>query len=340
MKLKSLLLVLLVYPAFSQDYKQKELPSEIKGVTVFLKGAQIIRTGEVTVDPGRSMLVVKGLSPFMDEKSIRVKAEGDFTIISVNHNFNYLSGLNKTREVELLRERLASLEVQISTNENLVQVLKEKISVLNANKKIGSYEEGISLVNLKEAIDFFGTEMTKIKEEELKTQLELKSLRTEKGRIEKEIADVIDREELPTGEVRIRVDSEREEKAEFEISYLVENAGWYPNYDIRVTSVEQPIELSYKADVYQNTGVDWDDVKLKFSNADPNQTGLAPDLKTWFLNYPRFTVYENRSDGIHTAGVRSVSGRIFDSEGQSLPGGKHCNQRYINWYRHGYQRIL
>jgi hypothetical protein len=63
---------------FSQTFKEKELKTEINEVTVFLNGAQIFETGTVTIPTGRTILKVKNLSPYLDDKSIQVKADGDF----------------------------------------------------------------------------------------------------------------------------------------------------------------------------------------------------------------------------------------------------------------------
>jgi uncharacterized protein (TIGR02231 family) len=69
--------------------------------------------------------------------------------------------------------------------------------------------------------------------------------------------------------------------------------------------VEQPLSLTYKAEVYQNTGVDWKDVKLKFSNGNPNQNGTAPKLDTWYLSFYRYwyntsSLYGSRSQDYRT----------------------------------------
>src|SRR5699024_926708 len=129
--------------------------------------------------------------------------------------------------------------------------------------------------------------LTAIKSEELNTKLAIKELNEKRSQIEQETASISGKAELPTGEIEIRVESKIKSKGDFKITYLVANTGWYPKYDIRVASVDQPLELKYKADIYQNTGVDWESVKLKLSNGNPNQSGVAPELETWYLNYAR-----------------------------------------------------
>lgn len=60
------------------------------------------------------------------------------------------------------------------------------------------------------------------------------------------------------------------------------------------------MQLTYKAQVYQNTGIDWNDVKLTLSTASPNQSNVKPVLNTWWLNYYNPYAYDykrKRSEG-------------------------------------------
>lgn len=120
-----------------------------------------------------------------------------------------------------------------------------------------------------------------------------------------------------TSEIRIRVKAPAAGSATFQVNYLVANAGWYPKYDVRVKNINEPLQLNYKAEVYQNTGVDWKNVKLRFSNANPNQSGQSPILDKWELNYARFTTV-NKFSVPQTPG--SVSGVVLDETGQPVPG--------------------
>lgn len=94
---------------------------------------------------------------------------------------------------------------------------------------------------------------------------------------------------------------------------MVGNAGWFPSYDIRAKNINEPVQLIYKANVKQDTKVEWSNVKLKFSSADPNVSGVAPELQTYFLNY-------NTLPPTYKLTTNSVRGKVFDSNGQPLPG--------------------
>jgi uncharacterized protein (TIGR02231 family) len=70
-----------------------------------------------------------------------------------------------------------------------------------------------------------------------------------------------------------------------DITYLSNNASWTPFYDLRTESVTAPINMMYKAQVIQNTGIDWKKVKLTLSSGVPNQNNETPNVNPWFLVY-------------------------------------------------------
>ncbi len=320
MKYFTLLLLILANETFSQSFKERELKTKIDEVTIYVQGGLVTRTGKLEIPQGKSILHIKSLSPHIDDKSIQVKATGDFTILSVNHKLNYLNTLKKDEKIDSLEKEIESLEFQISTTESRLQILSEKQSLLDENKNLGGETSGASLTQIKQAIDFYDRELTSIKTEEIKTRLKIKELNKEKNKIEEEISRVLGKDQLPTSEIEIGVDSKNKINGTFKITYLVANTGWYPKYDVRVASVDQPLEIKYKADIYQNTGIDWENVKLKLSNGNPNQSGVAPELETWYLNYARNTILNRSTYGVISNSVRNVSGKILDETGEPLPG--------------------
>ena len=284
--MKTLLLLILPYSLFAQVFPEKEIKTEINGVTVFLRGAQISRTGETSIPSGETVIMIKGLTPQLDDKSIQVKGKGAFTILAVNHQINYLKDLlGKDKKIDSLQTELRRIEDEIVLEKATIDVLTEKMSLLSANKKLGGDNTGVSVTQLQQAINFYETEITKIKKEGIATGKRIRELELTKNKIQNQLKEWSGKAKTPSGEIAVRVRTERATKGQFDISYIVRNAGWAPQYDIRVKDIKSPVELNYKAEVYQNTGVDWNNVRLKFSNKNPNQSGTAPRLQTWYLAF-------------------------------------------------------
>jgi len=73
-----------------------------------------------------------------------------------------------------------------------------------------------------------------------------------------------------------------------ELSYLASNAGWTPLYDIRSEAASGKISLTYKAQVRQQTGLDWNDIKLSISTNNPYANKTKPELSPWYIDYQEF----------------------------------------------------
>ena len=322
MKLQILFFLLLAQQTFGQTFKEVELKSSIKEVTVFLQSAQITRAAKKSITMGKSALIIKGLSPHVDEKSIQVKGIGDLTILSVNHRLNYLNETVRSSKVDSLFKLINKIDSDVALKKARLGVLSVKLSLLNANKTLSGKNTSVSLTQLKQAIDMYDKELMGLKTEELKINTAIIKLNKSREKLALQVNEVRNKKELPSSEIVVRVESKANVQGGFKITYLVANAGWFPKYDVRVKDVQSPIALNYKADVYQNTGVDWKNVKLKFSNGNPNQSGTVPSLNTWYLNYARNTRYQaiTYSSAIpRVAG--SVSGRVTSAEdGLPLPG--------------------
>lgn len=303
--------------AFSQDIKETVLTSKIQDVTLFLSGAQVFENASGQITEGESVILLKGLSPYLDEKSIQVKGQGNFTIQAVNKRLDFMSEKEVGEKVKALEDQIELIRKSQTLSQNRLQVLATKSSVLAANKDLGGNQSGPTMAELRAALEFFDAELTKITAEELKIKTEIAEGETKMQQLQNQISAMQESQNKSTSEIRIRVKAPGSGTASFQVNYLVANAGWYPKYDVRVKNINQPLQLTYKAEVYQNTGVDWKNVKLRFSNANPNQSGQSPNLDKWELNYARFTSV-NKFAVPQTPGT--VSGVVLDETGQPVPG--------------------
>ena len=70
-------------------HAQTNVETQSESVVVFIDGAQVTRTKTVNLPQGNSTLRFVNLSPYMDAKSMQLKGDGNFTILSVNHQYAY-----------------------------------------------------------------------------------------------------------------------------------------------------------------------------------------------------------------------------------------------------------
>lgn len=307
------MLCLIGSKTYSQEIAEKKVITEVNEVTVFISDAQITRKKSVELKQGITILKFINLSPFIDAKSIQVKASGDITVLSVNHQQNYIDKLEKQQELLDLESKFQVLENKINLEKTYLDILKEELVFLQENRTIGGKSQELSVANLKEASNFYSTKLTSLKLKEIEINNRLHDLYKSKSDLDNQIKTITSKRDFPNGEILVKVDAKNYTKSNFELAYLVGNTGWFPTYDIRAKNVNSPIDIIYKANIKQDTKVDWNNVKLKLSSANPNVSGVAPELKTYFLNYntlpPTYNLISNE-----------VRGKVVDEQQLPLPG--------------------
>jgi len=264
---------------------EKEIRAEMKHVTVFPDRAQVDHEAAVTLTPGKAVLKLTSLSPYIDPQSVQVKGFGDFTILSVNHQNNYLQNLEESAEIKNLRSQLESLQLKVEDEKAAISVLKEKEAFLVANRAILVKETTFSVEQLKSVMELYTSNMDQVTSGTLKKGRLIKDYEKQIAALQQQISDRLTKQNLPSGEIYVTVSSDKQVSGKLYFSYVVMNAGWYPSYDVRVDDIKNPVSIFYKANVYQNSGVVWKDVKLSFSNATPWITGDIPVLYPWFVDY-------------------------------------------------------
>jgi hypothetical protein len=297
-----------------QASPETEVKTNISSVTVYLSGAQVTRIKSIDLPAGRSTLKFIALSPYIDPKSLNVSVKGDLTVLSVNHQLNYLSQQKASSEDEQLTSSKKEIERKIELERAYVDILQQELLFLKANISIGGNNAVTSINSIKEADTYFTDKFTAIRLKEIERQNTIEQLTKELEKINNQLNALAKKKELPSGEILVSVETKSATKASFDIKYLVKNAGWSPSYDIRVKDISTPASLTYKANVHQNTSEDWNNVSLRLSTSDPSSVGTFRDLKTYYLNY-------NAVPPKYNADVSQVSGTVYDSGDKTpIPG--------------------
>jgi hypothetical protein len=305
--------IVISFSLYSQDRK---IPTEstIERVVVFLQGAQIERVAAVSIPMGISTIEFSGLSPEIDEQSIQVKGEGNFTILSVNRQNNFLNEQKFNAEIKDFEAKLADIRDRIETKRNEIMILEKEQEILAANQSIGNGGAGLDLNKLKVAIEFQKQRLTENRANQMKIQKVISALNAESSKTQMQLNELRSKSSTNTSDIAVKVDAKSAANANFYITYLVKNASWYPSYDLRATEVNKPIDLIYRANVTQRSGEEWKNVKLVLSSGDPSRGGNRPELKPYRIGY-------NINYAEQGTVITSVQGRVSDAaNGSGLPG--------------------
>lgn len=305
--------------SFSQQ-KSKNVVSKIENVIVFSEGAQITRNGKTTLESGKTELIFSGVSPRIDKQSLQVKGSGNFTILSVVHQNNFLKEQENRSEIEKLEATKKSLEQNRTTETNVLAILQNEENILAKNQVIGGVNSGLKATELKEAVDFHRKRLVDLIKEKTAINEKIAAIDTDLIKLNKQLKALNQSDEKATSDIVVTVSAPSSvANAKFEIDYYVYNAGWFSNYDLRVEDVNSPIDLLLKANIFQSSGEDWKDVNLSISSGNPTESGVSPTMNPWFLNLNSRSTTGGSVQAYGQLIGNTVSGTVSDALGP-LPG--------------------
>jgi len=310
--MKDLLVLLLAFglalPLWAQTTPEEvRVATEVENVVVFFEGAEVTRRVTHNFKQGRTTIVFTGLSSKINASSIVTAAAGKVKILSTTYLTNYLQPQKTKASIQLIEDSLAYYGAQIQALNDEKDAFEIEKSMILENKDISTGQQNASgVAELAKAATFFRTRITDINKNisRINAAVGVIEKRTRALKAQKSIADA----ELltPTHEVFVSLEAEAATRSEVTLTYIVPDAGWAPKYDIRATSVADPLQIDFLADVYNDSDIDWTDVKLTLSTADPTQSATAPVLTVWNLNYytpsslanfSKNRLYEKAEDG-------------------------------------------
>ncbi|HPE82576.1 MAG TPA: mucoidy inhibitor MuiA family protein [Aequorivita sp.] len=322
--MKNLLLLYFLMPLSIFANSEKPTTSKIEKVTVYLEGASIERTSSINLISGENTFVFNNLSPDIDENSIQVSGLGDASIISIVFNIDFLEKKETSQEYKSLENLLKTFQQQKNQIENEITGYNEELQLLQKNQRINSDATNLTVEMIKEMSVYYRNRVTEIKNEIFKQQLLLSELSKSISAHQSELLKLDDSKKEQRGEITLKLNNQKPANLVLKLKYNIKNAGWFPLYDIRATNTSSPIEFSYKANVYQQSGTDWENVNVVLSTGDPNTNNIKPKLFPKYLNFNNRS-YASRTPVRNTSRkynptIHKVSGTVYDDTGLPLPG--------------------
>ncbi|MCQ2960016.1 MAG: DUF4139 domain-containing protein [Bacteroidales bacterium] len=245
-------------------------------VTVYLQGASINSIAETKIPVGVSCIKLTDLPTMINEESIQIEGIGNFSI----NNVSYAITNDKSPKGDSLAQIQKKLNAKIASLQYTKDVYSNEIDLLNANKEIKGTNSNLNVVELEKVMKFYQSQMLDLKSKIYETEKSLTEAKEELKKINNELSFYKNKNK---GEITVFVSTTKAQNIQLGLSYYVDCAWWTPFYEVRVEEVNKDISVTYKAKVFQNSGFDWNDVKVILSTGNPTLNGTVPTLSKWIL---------------------------------------------------------
>jgi len=279
--------LLFAFSLFCSIYGQSidTISTDISAVTVYSQGAMLKRSNAVSLSEGIAKVVIGDLPLEVDESTINIFTSDHLILLSEKLNRQYVD-FNEIRskyDVEKLK-----LQDSLDYINMLIDVSKGQETLLNNNRSLQNEESGFTTQELDQLNAYYGVEMLKVKKKIFALNLRKRKIEERIKKINQQMNQEGATQSKGSAYLVLEFDVKRSGRAEIELDYFVNNAGWTPQYDLRMEGLSKDLKIVYKASVYQNTGEDWDNVQLSLSTAEPRVDYTLPQMDPYYLNFNNY----------------------------------------------------
>ena len=284
----------------------KSQKSTVAKVVIFQQGAQLFYNENVTIGAGTTQIAFENVSPYVLQHTLQASASAaSVVVLDVRYNVKVVEAtddVDKTLPDEAIqryaREIKAAQDSMVDSDFNQKEITFKTNAIqaernLLANNKMMRGDTRDSMALFVQVIDFYKQRIGKMDEESLKLEREqykLNLIRTKLNERMRNLQMLMAGKEpkpkdqpKPTPQVIVTLLSDYATTTSVEFNYAIQQAGWTAGYDLRASKETPSIDLKHRAQVYQNSGVNWQNVSLVLSTGDPNQSNAKPVLQPQYL---------------------------------------------------------
>ncbi|MFA6601064.1 MAG: mucoidy inhibitor MuiA family protein [Candidatus Omnitrophota bacterium] len=276
-------------PAHAETLKAD---SKISEVTVFQDRALVTRTAELKLAPGEHAVEFDGLPGTLEEGSVSVRGKGTAAVVLFGARPATVQSKElqspKAQEIEA---QIKKLEEQKQTLQFRKDALEKKADFLGSVKAATADQIGKDIMTKQPSVqdiaaiaDYMETGFSDVFVKMQQIETEMRKLDEDLDRLRRELYELNNFSNRAKKTVWIDLEAKTAGSFTLELSYRVGGASWEPLYEARTKSEGAEVDFSVFAMVRQQTGENWDNVRLSLSTARPAVYGRIPESDPWYLS--------------------------------------------------------
>lgn len=289
--------------------------AQIQSARVYNNAAELKHKASVQIPSGTSEIVITNVANYLNESTVQIGVPKNVTVMSVQFTNAYVEEYDNNQDsplVKPVKEEIAKKEIELKTLQNQLTAERKGIELLDKNQSM-SNAQNFSVAELTKLLDFYKTKRTELANSINKLENQEKTLFEELNTLKGKLTfNETTTEKTSQGKLVVNVMSSTAGTIPLEVSYLTDQATWQPSYEMRIDKINEPIQMLYKAQVQQNTGIDWKNVKLSLTSGPANQNTFAPELQPWFLDYYNPVAYRSSQNDVSRASSSSVTSKTIE----------------------------
>ncbi|MEZ4804183.1 MAG: mucoidy inhibitor MuiA family protein [Bacteroidia bacterium] len=279
----SLLFISQIFIANGQPTSIKT--GKVESVTVYFNGASIVEKHSITLKEGNHTLVFENLPNSIDAGKTYLEGNNQVYILSNSVTHKTYDDINTDSRLTQLNDSIEKTQSELKINQYKIDALNTELALFQKNLYIGGSQTGVNITELQKA-----SELYRIRQEDIYKRLSIcnekvQEINNLKSKLIKRKNEIFAHLTLLNAKLITQIQVSKTGTYNLNLIYFTGNAAWKPIYDIRVSEIGKAINLVQKGKILNNTNVDWKNVKMTLSTADPSLSIIRPELEVWELGH-------------------------------------------------------
>jgi len=305
------LLIVILFPSLVfSNTDTLFVKSEIVGVTVFSNGANIKRKTKFKIPHKKGVIAFEGLPSEVVSESINLEGFKNGNILFIDSKLIENTNFTKDKDVVAIQDEIDKINLELSFLDNKIKSLVFEKQIIGNNTDFARRTKIPSIETIQSTTNYYRNRYNEI----MDTTLIIKMQKIDLVDRMKELYEDYNRLYAERGKAKTTVYIGYENASDSDnsavLTYFVPSAGWLPLYDFKVEDTDEPLKIVYKANVFQNTGEDWPEIKLKLSTKNPIMSNSKPELETYYLGRARTRQHTKDSKD----GIAALQGKVLDMQ--------------------------
>ena len=307
--------------------------AKVTAVKVYRNSAELQNTVSFSVPSGISEIVIGNISEEINEKTIQIGVNSkNISILSSQFTNDYSTDFKMDTtnpQIKKVNDSIKIVENLISKNRIELDANKKAVELLDKNQTVLVGSNSSNVAQLTQLTEFYTNKRIELENKlvSLKTKGDDLSKKLSRLKSSLKTKEQKEAEEFADGVIVLKLMSPAAGNIKLNINYLTDDVSWKPYYEIKAEKISAPLDVTFKAIVKQNTGLDWKGVKLTLINGNSSRNSYAPTVSPWFIyaRSPREREIQreeiaSKSAAIRIRGMGSVHAEEDDVQSKELEG--------------------
>ena len=263
--------------------------AKVTAVKVYRNSAELQNTVSFSIPSGISEIVIGNISEEINEKTIQIGVNSkNISILSSQFTSDYSTDFKMDTtnpQIKKVNDSIKIVENLISKNRIELDANKKAVELLDKNQTVLVGSNSSNVAQLTQLTEFYTNKRIELENKlvSLKTKGDDLSKKLSRLKSSLKTKEQKEAEEFADGVIVLKLMSPAAGNIKLNINYLTDNVSWKPYYEIKAEKISAPLDVTFKAIVKQNTGLDWKGVKLTLINGNSSRNNYAPTVSPWFI---------------------------------------------------------